>query len=367
MGGGAVHWNGQTWRFQPEWFRLRSWVNERYGEDFLGPEVTIQDWGVSYDELERYYMHFEKVMGIGGLPAMVNGRRIEGGNPFEGPRSEPYPQPPMKKSHSGFLFEQAASSLGYHPFPVPLANSTGHYVNPFGAELMPCMYCGFCERFGCEHFAKASPQVNILPFALANRNFELRTRAYVQRIEWDRTARRATGVTYVDAQGQENLQPAEMVVLCAFAHHNPILMLQSGIGQPYNPETRTGTVGRNYTYQTMTGVSVFYEGQKRINPFMVRARWVRLLMISTTAASITRGLALSAAPMLPPIRPTDVRSTYTRCRKARPAGVWNGSRPWLATTTARFRSPFTVHRFRIPTITLASTIPILTISASRLA
>src|SRR5690606_6840131 len=28
VGGGAVHWNGQTWRFQPEWFRLRSWVNE---------------------------------------------------------------------------------------------------------------------------------------------------------------------------------------------------------------------------------------------------------------------------------------------------------------------------------------------------
>ena len=28
VGGAAVHWNGQTWRFQPEWFRLRSWVNE---------------------------------------------------------------------------------------------------------------------------------------------------------------------------------------------------------------------------------------------------------------------------------------------------------------------------------------------------
>jgi gluconate 2-dehydrogenase alpha chain len=264
VGGGAVHWNGQTWRFQPEWFRLRSWVNERYGEDFLDDDVTIQDWDLTYEELEPYYTHFEQVMGIGGLP-FEDGER---GNPFEGPRSSPYPNPPMKTAHSGLLFGQAAEQLGYHPFPVPSANITRHYTNPFGAHLKPCMYCGYCERFGCEHYAKASPQVNILPFALASRNFELRTRAYVRRIEWDPGSKVATGVTYADAQGREVFQPANMVVLCAFGHHNPILMLKSGIGRPYDPETQEGTVGRNYTYQTMTGVDVFYDGQKRINPFM---------------------------------------------------------------------------------------------------
>jgi gluconate 2-dehydrogenase alpha chain len=268
VGGGAVHWNGQTWRFQPEWFRLRSWVNERYGADFLAEDVTIQDWGITYEELEPYYAHFERVMGIGGLPFADGDTVLGGGNPFEGPRSTPYPNPPMKQSYSGALFEDAAARLGYHPFPVPSANMTRHYTNPFGAELQPCMYCGFCERFGCEHFAKASPQVNILPFAMANPNFEMRTHAYVQRIEWDAEAKVATGVTYVNAGGEEIFQPAGMVVLCAFAHHNPVLMLQSGIGKAYNPETRRGTVGRNYTYQTMTGVDVFYDDGRRINPFM---------------------------------------------------------------------------------------------------
>ncbi|HEV7346216.1 MAG TPA: GMC family oxidoreductase [Devosia sp.] len=268
VGGGAVHWNGQTWRFQPEWFELRSWVNERYGEDFLPDDVTIQDWGITYDELEPYYNHFERVMGIGGLPYADGDVVIGGGNPFEGPRSQPYPNPPMKQSYSGALFEEAAAGLGYHPFPVPSANMTRHYTNPFGAELQPCMYCGFCERFGCEHYAKASPQVNILPFAMASRNFEMRTHAYVQRIEWDPVAKVATGVTYINAAGEEIFQPAGMVVLCAFAHHNPVLMLQSGIGHAYDPETRTGTVGRNYSYQTMTGVDVFYADGRNINPFM---------------------------------------------------------------------------------------------------
>ena len=44
-------------------------------------------------------------------------------------------------------------------------------------------------------------------------------------------------------RGREVFQPGELVALCAFAHHNAILMLQSGIGEPYNPETRTGHGG----------------------------------------------------------------------------------------------------------------------------
>jgi gluconate 2-dehydrogenase alpha chain len=174
----------------------------------------------------------------------------------------------MKQSHSGALFEAGAKRVGAHPFPVPSANSTVHYTNPYGLELNPCMYCGFCETYGCEHYAKASPQVVLLPAALKTGNYEVRPRSYVTRIEHDRAARTATGVTYRDASGREVFQPAGIVALCAFAHHNPILMLKSGIGQPYDPNTRSGVVGRNYTYQTMTGVGVFFGDDVRINPFM---------------------------------------------------------------------------------------------------
>ncbi len=268
VGGAMVHWNGQTWRFQPSWFELKSWTEENYGKNFLADEVTIQDFGITYDELEPYLSFFEHVCGTGGLPCVVDGKRLEGGNPFEGPRSRPYPNPPMKQSYSGALFEKGAKSLGYKPFPVPSSNVTRHYTNQFGMEFKPCMYCGFCETYGCEHFSKASPNIAILPAALASPNFELRPWSYVLRVEWDRKSKMATGVTYVDASGREVFQPAGLVALCAFAHHNPILMLRSGIGQPYDPRTRAGTVGRNYTYQTMTGVSIYYDSSVRINPFM---------------------------------------------------------------------------------------------------
>jgi gluconate 2-dehydrogenase alpha chain len=85
VGGAMVHWNGQTWRFQPEWFRLRSWVNERYGKGFLPEDVLIQDWGVTYEELEPYYDFFENICGVSGLAGNVGGEIRFGGNPFEGP------------------------------------------------------------------------------------------------------------------------------------------------------------------------------------------------------------------------------------------------------------------------------------------
>jgi gluconate 2-dehydrogenase alpha chain len=45
------------------------------------------------------------------------------------------------------------------------------------------------------------------------------------------------------------------------------LLLLSGIGTPYNPQTGDGVVGKNYCYQTMSGVDVFFE-DKILNPFI---------------------------------------------------------------------------------------------------
>ncbi|MGE5548403.1 MAG: GMC family oxidoreductase [Solirubrobacterales bacterium] len=268
VGGAGVHWNGQTWRFLPTDFLLRSHVTQRYGKDIIGEDLTIQDWGVTYEELEPYYDRFEKVAGIGGKAGNLKGQIQAGGNPFEGPRANEFPNPPMKEAYSGALFAKAAAELGHHPFPVPSANMTRAYTNPYGMEMKPCMYCGYCERFGCEHFAKASPQIAVLPKALASGKFELRTLAHVTRVNADKAANRVTGVTYVDATGLEFEQPADLVVLCSFAYNNVRLLLLSGIGTPYDPQTGRGVIGRNYCYQTMSSVSVFYDSDKNINPFM---------------------------------------------------------------------------------------------------
>jgi gluconate 2-dehydrogenase alpha chain len=90
----------------------------------------------------------------------------------------------------------------------------------------------------------------------------------VQRINLDRTGRVATGVTYVDGQGREIEQPAKLVIVGLFALNNVRMLLLSKIGAPYDPSRGTGVVGRNYSYQTTSGVQVFYDESVNINPFM---------------------------------------------------------------------------------------------------
>jgi gluconate 2-dehydrogenase alpha chain len=268
LGGAGVHWNGQTWRFQESDFVLRSHIEQRYGAEIIQDGLTIQDWGVTYDELEQHYDRFEKICGIAGTAGNLRGTIRPGGDPFEAPRSDEFPNPPMTQPTAALLFGEAAAKVGAHPFPVPSANVTRPYRNPYGCAMQPCNACGFCERFGCEHFAKASPQTAVLPALLRSDKFELRTRATVTRVNYDRAGRRATGVTYIDGRGREVEQPAGVVILCAFAYHNVRLLLLSGIGKPYDIETGEGVVGRNYTYQTMSGVSVFMDEDTRLNPYM---------------------------------------------------------------------------------------------------
>jgi gluconate 2-dehydrogenase alpha chain len=262
VGGGAAHWNGQHWRFQPSDMNLLTHLRQRYGANAVPPELTVQDWGISYDELEPYYQQLEDLFGVSGKAGNINGVPQPGGNPFEPRRTKEYPNPPLEPSEAGLIFARAAESLGYKPFPMPAANASRPYTNPDGVRLGQCQYCGHCERFVCEANAKASPHILFFPQLRTRPNFELRTHAEVFELVYDRAGRRVTGVRYVDAlTGAEYEQPAGTVVLASYVLSNTRLMLLSRIGEPYDPRTGRGVVGKNYCYQTTSGVGVFFRNR----------------------------------------------------------------------------------------------------------
>jgi gluconate 2-dehydrogenase alpha chain len=269
VGGGGVHWNAETWRFLPTDFVVRTHLQQRYGARFLPADMTIQDWGVTYAELEPHYDRFEYLCGTSGQAGNLQGKILSGGNPFEGPRSRPYPNPPQQQPFSHTLFAQAAQQVGYKPFPQPSGNLSRAYRNPLGVRQGPCSYCGFCEWFGCGNYSKASPQTTILPVLVRKPNFTARDQCEVTRINVDASGRRATGVTFVDTSGQEWEQPADLVLVCAFTIFNVQLLLLSKIGQPYDPVANRGVIGRNFTHQTISDVVSFFDPKKFIfNPFI---------------------------------------------------------------------------------------------------
>lgn len=255
LGGSGTHWNGQTWRFLPYDFQIKTMTDKKYGPNKLSNDYILQDWGLTYDQLEPYFDKFEKTAGISG----------EDNNPNWGKRSADYPTPPMKKTHILKKFESATSKLGYHPFMMPSANLSEFYTNPDGAQIAACQYCGFCERFGCEYGAKTSPEITVVPTARKTGNFEVKFQANV--VEVLKSGNKVTGVRYVDTlSGEEFIQPAEIVVLTSYVFNNNKLLMVSKIGEQYNPDTGKGTLGRNYCYQILPGATGFFDEQ--YNTFM---------------------------------------------------------------------------------------------------
>ncbi|MCK2003585.1 GMC family oxidoreductase [[Brevibacterium] frigoritolerans] len=253
LGGAGSHWNGQTYRFLPYDFEIKSLTEKRYGKNKIKTDYPIQDWGITYDQIEPYYDTFEKMAGISGETVKLYGKR-----------SNPYPTGPMIKTPVLAEFEQAAKKLGYKPYMIPSANLSENYENPDGISRSACQYCAFCENFGCEYGAKADPVVTVIPVAKKTGNLDLRTYSNVTRILNDGT--KATGVIYVDTfTGEEFEQPAEVVVLASYVFNNVRLLLNSNLGIPYDPKTRNGVIGKNYCYQVSSGYSSLYYNDREFN------------------------------------------------------------------------------------------------------
>ncbi|MGE7110562.1 GMC family oxidoreductase [Lysinibacillus sp. NPDC047702] len=255
LGGSGTHWNGMTYRFLPYDFQIKTLTDKRYGPNKLGPDYLIQDWGLTYDELEPYFDKFEKTAGISG----------DDKNPFSGKRSNPYPTGPMKMTPMLEQFEKATKKLKLSPYMLPSANVSEVYKNPDGETINACQYCGFCERFGCEYGAKSSAEITVVPTALKTGNFDLRYNSNV--VEILKQGNKVTGVRYIDTiSGEEFIQPANVVVLTSYVFNNAKLLMVSNIGERYDPATGKGTLGRNYCYQILPGAAGFFDEQ--FNTFM---------------------------------------------------------------------------------------------------
>ena len=229
VGGGGVHADAKLPRFLEEDFRLRS---ER------GPieGASVEDWPLSYDDLEPHYTAVEQLFGVAGE---------DGANPFAAHRSAPYPLPPGDDMPMAVVTSAAAERAGLHPYRAP----TG--INSVPADGRPaCTDCGFCGGYGCPVQAKNDP-IAALQRALRTGRCEIRPESYVTELVLDPTGKRATGVRYLDLREHpeptvREVRARHAVVLAAGAFETPRLLLRQGLGGDL--------VGRflTYHYQTFT-------------------------------------------------------------------------------------------------------------------
>ncbi len=268
LGGSAIHWSGMLWRHLQSDFKYKTHYTERYGPNKLPAGNRIQDWPLDYADLEPYYTKMEYDIGASGQVGNLNGVKVDGGNPFEEPRSQPYPLPPLNVTIPSRMFADACRHLGYHPFPQPAGITSQAYEDRFGNVRGGCLYCGYCTRYGCETDAKAEPVNTHIPPALATGRYEIRLNSKVIGINTGPDGL-ATGVTYIDPMGQEQEQPADMVLVSGFTLTNVrLLLLSRGGKHPNGVGNDRNLVGKNYTYQHWHDVTRGKFPGRRFNLYM---------------------------------------------------------------------------------------------------
>ena len=238
VGGGTLSYGAQAWRYMPQDFRMRSTYGAPAGS-------SLEDWPISYDDLEPFYEKAEYEIGISGDYS---------GTPFHGARRRPLPMPPLPPGREFGILEPAAKRLGLHPFHIPMARNSVPY-NGRG----PCMRCRWCVGFACEVDAKNGSQNTVIPMALNTGNCELRTECMVKEILTDDRGR-ARGVSYFDGKGHVQEQLSDLVVVSGCATESARLLLNSKSRLfPEGLGNRFDQVGRNLQGHHYTGAVGYFD------------------------------------------------------------------------------------------------------------
>lgn len=252
VGGTSIHYWAQSWRLKPWDFETRSESIRRYGAGSIPQGSTLEDWPITYDELEPYYDTIEWEVGVSGKAGNLQGKIDPRGNVFEGPRRREYPMPPLRST--GFIDHMfdAARGLGWHPFHPPAAINSRAYGDRPG-----CAYHGFCATGGCHINAKCSTAVTTIPAALKTKNLTIFDLAHVTSIEADSNGR-ATGVRYIRNQ-MEFFQPATVVLVAGYTYENTrLLLLSKSRAFPQGLGNRHGQVGKHFFAHYQTGVTALF-------------------------------------------------------------------------------------------------------------
>ena len=252
VGGTTIHYHAQSWRLKPWDFKTRSEVIQRYGASLIPKGSTLEDWPVSYDELEPYYDIVEHEVGVSGKAGNIQGKLDPAGNVFEGPRQREYPMPPLRTCDYLEHMTAAAKKLGWKPFHAPSAiNSQSYRGRP------ACAYHGYCDRGGCHINAKNSTAVTTIPEAVKTKNLTIFDKAHVTRIVAGGDGK-VTGVLYL-RDGKEYFQPAKVVLLGSYVYENTrLLLLSKSKAYPNGLSNNHGQVGKHYFghWDAQAGVGV---------------------------------------------------------------------------------------------------------------
>jgi choline dehydrogenase-like flavoprotein len=232
VGSGTVSYGAMGWRFMEEDFKMKSVYGHVEGS-------TLEDWPLSYQDLEPYYEKAEWEVGVSG---------DDSPNPFAAPRRKPRPMPAFENNREGRVLSEAANRLGWHPFQIPMLRNSISFNGRAG-----CIRNRTCVGGACPVDAKNGTHNTVIPVAMKTGNCEVKTECMVAEIIVNDKGV-ATGVKYFDNEDKGYIQTADIVVVSASANETPRLLLNSKSKLFQNGAGNNNDwVGRNLQGHAYTG------------------------------------------------------------------------------------------------------------------
>ncbi|XQW84912.1 GMC family oxidoreductase [Thalassotalea piscium] len=260
VGGSSNFMSGYFHRLKPIDFKLKS----EFGEI---PGANVEDWPISYQDLEPYYAQVEREVG-------VSGRVVE--HPHQEPRSSDFPYPPVAEHPVSSWIDQSSKAIGYHAIPVPRA-----ILSRPAMGRNSCEYSGYCSSYGCSSGAKGSGRAALLNHAVATGNLTIIANAKVYHIASDENSK-VTAVHYYDSRGRKQSVSANIyVVACQAVETSRLLLSSKSKNFPNGLANNNGQVGKNLVFSAGgTGQGDFIYNDlpknkqtelKQVGPFINRA------------------------------------------------------------------------------------------------
>ncbi|MCD8478403.1 MAG: GMC family oxidoreductase, partial [Sulfurospirillum sp.] len=228
LGGSSNFMSGFFHRLKPDDFRLKS----VYGE-FEG--ANVEDWPISYDELEPFYDLVEKVVGVSGKVTPYA---------HQEKRSSPeYPYPPLAEHPIVEHFDATCKALDFTPFKTPRA-----IISESKEGRNPCYYSNYCGSYACSSGAKGSSRATLIQPALATHNLHIIANAFVVKLLTDET-KNIKSALYLTKEGTQKSVEAKLFVLAAQAVESSRLLLNSKNKEfPDGLANSSGAVGKNMLF-----------------------------------------------------------------------------------------------------------------------
>jgi choline dehydrogenase-like flavoprotein len=200
LGGRSIMWGRQSYR----WSDLDFEANAREGIEI--------DWPIRYADIEPWYDHVERFIGLSG-------------------RAEGMPQlpdsqflPPMQFSAGELKVKEGIEAA--FPDRRLTIGRTAILTQPHNGRGA-CHYCGPCDR-GCTPGAYFCTQSSTLPAALDTGRLTVRTHSIVHSLMYDESQNTVTGVRVIDAESREELEfRGKIVFLCASALASTQILLMT--------------------------------------------------------------------------------------------------------------------------------------------